>query len=557
VHSNHVVPLLSGVKNHMTTVTAFAARATRIAVLVGALAGIVPASLTHAATRDTTLVVVSEEGPSTLDIHGATANVSTHEVSWNVYDRLITHAKTKLPDGSYAYDYTKFEPELAERWELAPDNSTVTFYLRKDATFHDGSKVTANDVKWSLERAIAAGGFPAIQMGASMMKTADQFVVVDDYTIKVNFPTPNKLVLPNLAVPVAQIVNSELAKKHATAADPWALEWVGKNDAGGGAYMLESWKPGSEITFTRFENWKSGPKPAMERVVVRQIASAGTRRALLEKGDADLSFNLPPKDFSELVASGKLKVIGTPVDAELVYIDMNTTIPPFDNPKVRQAMAYAMPYDAILNNAFYKRGIGMYGGSGPVTTTDWPQPSPYHTDLEKAKALLAEAGYPNGFKTTISYDVSTSTTREPIALLAQDNLKKIGVTLDINKVPGADWYTRLNEKKMPMLIMSFKAWLNYPDYYFYWTYDGINNSVFNAMNYKSKPLDDLVEAARFETDPAKYAEEVKGFIKIAFDDVPRIPLVQDFRDVAMQPSIEGYTYWFHLVLDYRTLGRAK
>jgi peptide/nickel transport system substrate-binding protein len=294
----------------------------------------------------------------------------------------------------------------------------------------------------------------------------------------------------------------------------------------------------------------------MDRVVVRQISSAGTRRALLEKGDADLSFNLPPKDFSELVASGKLKVVGTPVDAELVYIDMNTTVPPFDNPKVRQAMAYAMPYNAILNNAFYKRGIGMYDGPATVTTTDWPQPSPYKTDLEKAKALLAEAGYPNGFKTTISYDVSTATTREPIALLVQDNLKKIGVTLDIAKVPGADWYTRLNEKKMPMLIMSFKAWLNYPDYYFYWTYDGVNNSVFNAMNYKNKSLDDLVALARFERDPAKYAEEVKGFIKIAFDDVPRIPRAgfQERRGTAIDRRL-------HLLvpsrLDYRTLARAR
>jgi peptide/nickel transport system substrate-binding protein len=110
---------------------------------------------------------------------------------------------------------------------------------------------------------------------------------------------------------------------------------------------------------------------------------------------------------------------------------------------------------------------------------------------------------------------------------------------------------------MPVLIMSFKAWLNYPDYYFYWTYDGVNNSVFNAMNYKNPELDKLIAAARFETDPAKYAEEVKGFIKIALDEVPRIPLVQDFRDVAMQKSIDGYTYWFHLVLDYRTLAHAK
>ena len=253
---------------------------------------------------------------------------------------------------------------------------------------------------------------------------------------------------------------------------------------------------------------------------------------------------------------GKLKVIGTPVDAELLYIDMNVKTPPFDNPKVRQAIAYAIPYDSVLHNAMFDRGKGMFGGPGDPTTTDWPQPSPYKTDLDKAKALLAEAGYPNGFKTTLSYDVSTSATREPIALFVQDSLKKIGVDVDIEKVPGADWYTQLNKKNMPMLIMSFKAWLNYPDYYFFWTYDGINNSVFDDMDYVNPGMDKLIEAARFESDAEKYADEVKGFIKIAFDDVPRIPLVQDYRDVAMQKNIEGYTYWFHLVLDYRDLSRA-
>jgi peptide/nickel transport system substrate-binding protein len=527
------------------------------AAAAATLLSLLPQPSAAASERGDTLIIVTEEGPSTLDIDAATANVETHGVSWNTYDRLITHAKTKLPDGTWSYDYTKFEPELAESWELAPDGKSVTFHLRKDAKFHDGTPVTAKDVKWSFERAVAVGGFPAIQMGASEMKSADQFVVVDDYTVRVDFPRPNKLILPNLAVPIAKIVNSELAKKHATEKDPWAVDWVGKHDAGGGAYLVDSWTPGSEIVFKRFDDWKSGPLPYFKKVISRQIASAGTRRALLEKGDADLSFNLPPKDFSELIKAGKLTVIGTPVDSELLYIDMLTTKPPFDNPKVRQAVAYAIPYADILHTALFDRGKGMFGGPGDPTTTDWPQPSPYKTDLDKAKALLAEAGLPNGFKTTLSYDVTTAATREPIALLVQDSLRKIGIDVAIEKVPGADWYTRLNKKDMPMLIMSFKAWLNYPDYYFYWTYDGINNSVFDDMNYVNPAMDKQIEAARFESDKAKYADEVKGFIKIAFDDVPRIPLVQDFRDVAMQKSVENYTYWFHLVLDFRQLTRAK
>ena len=120
-----------------------------------------------AADRSTSLVLLTEDSPSTLDIDAATANVQTHEVSWNIYDRLVTHGRNQLPDGTWTYDYTKFEPELAESWELAPDGKSVTFKLRPDATFHDGTPVTAKDVKWSFDRAVAVGGFPAIQMGAA------------------------------------------------------------------------------------------------------------------------------------------------------------------------------------------------------------------------------------------------------------------------------------------------------------------------------------------------------------------------------------------------------
>src|SRR6201995_3714097 len=111
----------------------------RIPVVSAMLAGAAFAFVSpgQAQSRADTMIVVSEEGPATLDIHAATANVPTHEVSWNIYDRLVTHARTKLPDGSFSYDYTKFEPELAESWEIAPDKSAITFKLRA-ATFHDG-----------------------------------------------------------------------------------------------------------------------------------------------------------------------------------------------------------------------------------------------------------------------------------------------------------------------------------------------------------------------------------------------------------------------------------
>ena len=284
-----------------------------------------------------TLVIVSEMGPNGLDTMVPTANDHSRMVVWQAYDRLVSHGEKTLADGTISYDAKVVTPELAESWEASEDGKTYIFHLRKDATFHDGTPVTAKDVKWSFDRAIAAGGFPAVQMAAGSLVKPEQFSVVDDHTFKATFDQFNKLTMPDLVVPVPVIVNSELAKKHATEKDPWAFEWVSRNDCGGGAFKVESWTSGQQTVFTRFDEWKSGPLPKLKRVVYRQIASAGTRRALLEKGDVDMSVGLPPKDYAELAEQGKVKVIGVPVQNDLVFVDMNVKIPPFDNPKVREA----------------------------------------------------------------------------------------------------------------------------------------------------------------------------------------------------------------------------
>ncbi len=294
----------------------------------------VPASLALAAERPKdTLVIVSEMGPNGLDTMVPTANDHSRMVNWQAYDRLLSHGEKKLADGTISYDATVVTPELAESWEVTDDGKTYVFHLRKDATFHDGTPVTAKDVKWSFDRAIAAGGFPAVQMAAGSMVKPEQFSVIDDHTFKATFEQFNKLTLPDLVVPIPTIVNSELAKKHATDKDPWALDWVSHNDAGGGAFKVESWTPGQQTIFTRFDDWKSGPLPKLKRVIYKQIPSAGTRRALLEKGDVDMSVGLPPKDYAELAKEGKVQVIGVPIQNDLVFVDMNVKISTLRQPE--------------------------------------------------------------------------------------------------------------------------------------------------------------------------------------------------------------------------------
>jgi len=399
---------------------------------------------------------------------------------------------------------------------------------------------------------VAAGGFPAVQMAAGSLDNPNKFSVVDDHTFRITLDKPNKLILPDLVVPVPVIVNSTLAKKHATAADPWALEWVARNDAGGGAYKIESWTPGQQTVFVRFDEWKSGPLPQLKKVIYRQIASAGTRRALLEKGDVDISVGLPPKDYAELAKSAKVKVIGVPVQNDLIFVDMNTKIKPFDNAKVRQAISYAIPYKEILASALYGRGVGMFAGDAakPYAPT-WPVPIKYTTDLAKAKALLAEAGYPNGFKTTLSFDLSEATVREPTAILIQESLKKIGVELTLEKVPGSNWFAQMASKTMPMVIAEFYGWLDYPEYFFFWNFDGKNNAVFNTANYTNPALDEQIEIARFAADDKTYKASLQKMVDIVMTELPRIPLYTRFSDFAMQKNVQGFWYWFHTHPDFR------
>jgi peptide/nickel transport system substrate-binding protein len=503
------------------------------------------------------LVVANEFGPNSLDIHTVGANRPSYGVSWICYDRLMTYGRKKLPDGRVVYDRDKLEPELAEGWQIAPDGNSVTFKLRRNATFHDGTPVTAKDVKWSFDRAVSVGGFPTFQMLAGSLEKPEQFEVVDEHTFRVRFIRRDKLTMNDLAVPVPCIFNSELVKKNATPQDPWGLNWTRNNVAGGGAFRVEAFRPGQEIVYVRFDQWKSGPLPKLRRVVQRDVPNAGNRRALLLKGDIDITFDLPPKDFAELVGDGAtVKVSSTPIENAMLYLGMNTTKPPFDNPKVRQAVAWALPYDKIFDNAVYRRASKLYGGpAGPVKSAAWPQATWYKTDVARAKALLAEAGYAGGIETTLSFDLGGATVGEPTAVLIQEALGAIGIKVQLNKIPGATWRAALLKKDMPMIINRFGGWLDYPEYFFFWCYHG-QNAVFNTMSYQNPKLDRIVTNARFAESKLIYDSSIKEMIQIAYDEVPRIPIFQPSMDVAMQRDVQGYQYWFHLQPDYRQLFKA-
>ncbi len=511
----------------------------------------------EAAGRSDTLVVVAGNSINSLDLHRKGTNRPSYQITVNVYDRLVRFGVKQLEDGALSYDSSVIEPEAAESWSLSADGTSLTFVLSPKAKFWDGRQMTAEDVKWSFDRAVSLGGFPAVQMKAGSMTDPAQFVVVDERTFRIDLPQPSKLTLPDLAVPVPFIINSKLAKEHATDDDPWATEYLHKTPAGSGAYKVARWDPGQQFMYERNDDWALGPLPKIKRVIVREVPSAATRRALVERGDVDLYMDVPPKDAKELAEGGKVRVTGAPIDNCLHVLGLNLAHKPFDDVRVRQAIAYAIPYQDILAAAAYGRGRPMFGGTETEPSSiAWPQPFPYATDLDKAQALLTEAGLGGGFETTLSFNLGLADWQEPTALLIQDSLSKIGVTVEIDKIPGANWRTAaLVEKRLPMHLENFGGWLNYPDYYFFWAYK--KGHLFNSSNYENDEVEVLVdETLHMELDDPKYAANVKRMMAIAFHDVPRIPLYQPYLDAATQKDVVGYTGWFHRQLDCRGIEKV-
>lgn len=528
---------------------------TRRAAVAGALVApfVSRAHAQGAPGRSETLLLVQEYGPNSLDMQGIGSAQPVNGVAINCYDRLIRFKPVPLPDGAGGtFNMTEFEPELAESWQEGSDGMSLTFKLR-EAKFHSGRPVTAKDVKWSLDRAVSIGGFATTQMAAGSLEKPEQFVALDDRTFRVDFVRKDKLTLPNLAVTIPFVFDSELAVKNG-GGDPWAKEWLKNNVAGSGAFRIESWKPGVETIYVRNDAWASGKLPTLRRVITRDIPSPSTRRALLERGDADISYNLPPKDAKDLAeSSGKIKVVGVPVPNALWSLCLNVATGPFTDVRLRQAVAWAMPYDKIMQASLFGRGVAMWGGPEKPTAA-WPQPLPYTTDLARAKALVAEAA-PSGLSTALIFDAGAATIAEPMAVLIKEALAPLGINVELSKVPGANFRGELNKKIHPMAINRFGGWLDFPDYYFFWNFHG-TNSIFNISSYQNPEMDKLIDAARFAPDPAGYRREVESFVAMAIRDVPVIPIAQPLHDVAMQRTIGGYQFWPSREPDFRYLTKS-
>ena len=511
-----------------------------------------------AQSRAETLRYVTGATINTLDTTMPGATRESFGLSMNLYDRLFTFGRKKVGD-YWVFDPATIRGELAKSYSISPDSKVITITLRPDATWHDGTPVTAEDVKWSLDRAVSAKSLAGPQFTTGSLTKPEQFKIVDAQTVTVTVEKPDRLALANLCVPYAMMINSKLAKKNATAEDPWAQEWMKTNTAASGAYIVESHKPGESTVLRRNEKWLGGAAGALanfRRIIIQTVPEPATRANLVERGDADLAIDLAASDLPTLEKSAKSKVVSMPQTNGFTHVSMNTQMAPFDNPKVRQAVAAALPYEDMFKASVFSRGKKLYDATWSTTPPDasFPQPIPNKTDPALAKKLLTEAGFPNGFSTTFAFTVGQTATAEPLAALIKEALGKAGIQVEIQKKPDAEFNTLESDKKMPFFTDAATAWLPYTYYFFYLYFT--RDQRWNFASFKSTKMEDLTLDARYQTDQTKYDDDCKKMIEIFAAETPLIMLWQPNHDAVMAKSVDGYTYQFYRQADFRDLRRV-
>lgn len=488
-----------------------------------ALAGItgpgIFATSASAASTDQLVVAVAAT-PVSLDAEFG-ASLESWELPAFIYEYLFCYKFTEGPDGVGLPQFEPpYEPRLAESVAVSEEGKRLTFQLRKGVKSEYGNEFTAEDVKWSWDRTFAMNTAGMWMMKSSSIPSADSIRVLDPYTLEVNLAGANSLLLTEQATSLNNpvIYDSTEAKKHATEADPWAKEWLGKNSATFGPYRVTQFTPGQQIVFEINPNYYR-EKPTIQRVIWREVPSSATRLQLLIAGAVHIAKELDPRERKE--AEGKPGVQVTAIKgSEGIIFGLNNQVKPLDNVKVRQAIAYAAPIDAILETVYLNQpNVRLLKGytpeSYPAAIDYWPY---YPTNLEKAKQLLEEAGQgPFSFKLAQN---ASRPEHEQVAIQIQTQLKKIGIDVQIEKLPPAKYQEQYFSRKAEAVLVQDAAWVPDPGYSLGLFFGTGPNSVANWINYSNPEVDDLLDRTFNSADADKRREYGQEAHRKIVDDAP-------------------------------------
>lgn len=506
-----------------------------------ALDGAHAVSPPNALVIGTTLSAIPSLDPAAINAR------TPSEVLSNLYDNLV-----EVP----AKDLTKIQPMLAEGWTVSDDKRTLTFTLRKGVTFSSGNAMTAEDAAWSLQRAVKMGGVGAADFmlwGFDKSNVESLVTATDPQTLVIKLPRPVSidLVLYSLAGASLGIIDKQTALKNEANGD-LAQNWLKSNSAGSGPYKLTQWRPNDILLCdARTDYWRGAP--AMRRVAMRHIPESGNLRLQIEAGDVDVGQYMSSDDVEALEAKGATVDPGPGLG--FYYIAMNMQDPDLAKPLVRQAFQHILDWKALTAttmkyNGFAWQSIIPKGMSGAPTG----EPTGYEYNPEKAKALLAEAGYPNGLKKVL-FPSGAPLLKMAVAL--QASAKKAGIEFEV--VPG-EHVPEYRARKYQVLVGNSGSRLPDP-------FGTLSQYAYNPDNrdeaklggyylwrsaFASPELTSLVDQSKSEVDPAKRKalfEKIDADFKAMHS--PLIVVMQRTDPYVLKKGVTGYvghptwsTRWF-------------
>ena len=487
-----------------------------------------------ATPKDTLVVAWAIDDIITMD-PGESFEISAGEILGNTYDRLLRYDVN---------DPSRLVADLASAWAVSGDGKTYTFTLKPGLKFASGNPVTADDVAFSYQRAVLLDKSPAFiltQFGLTRENVKDKVRATGplSLTFETNRSYAPTFVYNCLTANIASILDKKLLLSHEVNGD-MGYAWLKTHYAGSGPLRLREWRANEIVALERNDNYH-GEKSRMARVIYRHVKEAATQRLLLEKGDVDIARNLSPEDLAALGSNKAIKTTSTP-KGTVYYISMNQKNPNLAKPEVREALKWLVDYAAIGDTLI--KNIGMvHQNFMPVGLLGASKDNPYKLDVARAKALLARAGLPNGFKLTI--DMRTVQPVQGITEAFQQTAKRAGIDIEILPGDGKQTLTKYRARTHDLYIGQWAA-----DYW-----DPHTNATFvqnpdNSDDAKAKPLawrnawatPELTKKA-----DAAVLERDAGKRKVMYEDMqaefrkssPFIMLYQQLEVAAMRANVNG------------------
>ena len=479
------------------------------------------------AQSPSTLVVGLVAEPVGLDPAQVT-DLNSSRVGRRVVETLV----------AFADESTQIVPGLAESWTISKDGLTYTFKLRKGIAFHDGTSFNAQAVKFSIERQINPE-HPANKLGkypfaAYFFGNVKAVEAMDDSTVRFVLKEPRASFLVILVAPAASVVSPTAAMK---SGQDYTASPVGT-----GPFKFASWDRGQRVVLEKNPTYWRYPVK-VDRVIFRPVTEDQARLTELLTGGLDLIVGTPPDFVAQLENNPKV-TLQKQVGAHVWYLGFNNTKKPFDDKRVRQALNYAVNKDAIVRDVL--KGTGSIS-KGPVLPGTWGdegglKPFPY--DPERAKKLLAEAGLPSGFSTTLWVPESGSGMQSPVAMstVIQSNLKAVGVNIAMQTMEWGAYLAKLRTKEQDLFALSWMAGNEDPDMVMYpllhssqWTPNGPNRAL-----YKNDKYDELLHQARLTTDQAKRSELYRQAQRLLIEDAPWIFIDHEIQTAAHSKRVQGF-----------------